>query len=137
MTQAKVNIQELILKCAEEKGREGVKLDRGIDHFLHVIPQFKNLIGKILIIFLVYVNLFENSGKEAFLKRYYDFWLHTREEVTVEIGDTGIKEKVIIRGLDTYGYLEVRSKQTGKVFSVHDNGNTFDMMKGLIRPKNR
>ncbi|KAE9550485.1 hypothetical protein FO519_006304 [Halicephalobus sp. NKZ332] len=86
--------------------------------------------------FEYYVHLFENSGKEAFLRKYYDFWLHTREEVTIQNGDTGTKERVIIRGLDTFGYLEVRSKQTGKVFSVHDNGNTFDMMKGLIRPKN-
>ena len=59
----------------------------------------------------------------------------SREEVTIVSKDTGMKEKVVIRGLDSYGYLEVRSKQSGRVFSVHDDGNTFDMMKGLIRPK--
>ena len=47
------------------------------------------------------------------------------------------KEKVKILGLDEYGYLEVQSYQSGKSFTVHDDGNTFDMMKGLICPKNR
>lgn len=44
-------------------------------------------------------------------------------------------ERVVIRGLDKHGYLEVRSKAGGKVFSLHPDGNTFDMMKNLIRAK--
>uniref|UniRef100_A0A7E4WC57 BPL/LPL catalytic domain-containing protein n=1 Tax=Panagrellus redivivus TaxID=6233 RepID=A0A7E4WC57_PANRE len=95
----------------------------------------EEVLAEVMNKFEYYVNLFENRGKEAFLKRYYDFWLHTREEVTVQNGDTGLQERVVIRGLDHHGFLEVRSKQSGKVFSVQDNGNTFDMMKGLIRPK--
>uniref|UniRef100_A0A914YAT9 BPL/LPL catalytic domain-containing protein n=1 Tax=Panagrolaimus superbus TaxID=310955 RepID=A0A914YAT9_9BILA len=44
-------------------------------------------------------------------------------------------EEVIAETMNKFE--QVRSKQNGKVFSVHDNGNTFDMMKGLIRPKNK
>ncbi|KAH7703446.1 Protein BPL-1 c, partial [Aphelenchoides avenae] len=85
--------------------------------------------------FEYYVHLFVSRGQREFLNKYYEYWLHTREEVTIVSKDSGMKEKVVIRGLDSYGYLEVRSKQSGRVFSVHDDGNTFDMMKGLIRPK--
>jgi len=52
---------------------------------------------------LDYVNLFEKQGIQEFLKRYYDYWMHTREEVSVLHADTNSKEKVMIRGLDSYG----------------------------------
>ncbi|VBB26683.1 unnamed protein product [Acanthocheilonema viteae] len=81
--------------------------------------------------FQYYVDLYENGGENAFLKDYYRFWLHSREEVT--LSDTN--EKVIIRGLDRHGFLKVRSRQSGKVMVVHPDGNTFDMMKGLITAK--
>ncbi|CAG9534017.1 unnamed protein product [Cercopithifilaria johnstoni] len=81
--------------------------------------------------FQYYVDLYENEGESAFLKDYYRFWLHSREEVT--LSDTN--EKVVIRGLDHYGFLKVRSRQSGKVMVVHPDGNTFDMMKGLITAK--
>ena len=45
-------------------------------------------------------------------------------------------ERVTIRGIDEDGYLQVRSKTNpDKIFSIGDDGNTFDMMKGLIRHK--
>jgi len=81
------------------------------------------------------VNLFEKQGMQEFLKQYYDYWMHTREEVSVLHADTNSREKVMIRGLDPYGFLEVRSRRSGSVFSVQDDGNTFDMLKGLIHPK--
>uniref|UniRef100_A0AC34FMP7 BPL/LPL catalytic domain-containing protein n=1 Tax=Panagrolaimus sp. ES5 TaxID=591445 RepID=A0AC34FMP7_9BILA len=108
-------------------------IPEGCDKILTV----EEIIAETMNKFEHYVNMFEKNGKQAFLRRYYDFWLHTREEIYVQNAATNIKEHVVIRGLDSYGFLEVRSKQNGKVFSVHDNGNTFDMMKGLIRPKNR
>uniref|UniRef100_A0AC34G4W1 BPL/LPL catalytic domain-containing protein n=1 Tax=Panagrolaimus sp. ES5 TaxID=591445 RepID=A0AC34G4W1_9BILA len=87
--------------------------------------------------FEYYVNIFENQGKQAFLRHYYNLWLHAGEEVEVQQISDGEKEMVLIKGLDEYGYLQVQSKSNGEVFSVHDDGNTFDMMKGLIRPKIR
>ncbi|GMS82881.1 hypothetical protein PENTCL1PPCAC_5056, partial [Pristionchus entomophagus] len=79
-----------------------------------------------------FVNIYENKGQAAFLEHYYKYWLHSREEVT--LGDEN--EKTVIRGLDKYGFLECRSRKTpSKLYSVADDGNTFDMMKGLIRMK--
>lgn len=71
----------------------------------------------------------------TFLNHYYNLWMHTREEVSIMDKEDNTKEKVIIRGLDENGFLEVRSKQNGQIFSVHDDGNTFDMLKGLIHAK--
>uniref|UniRef100_A0A914R4T6 BPL/LPL catalytic domain-containing protein n=1 Tax=Panagrolaimus davidi TaxID=227884 RepID=A0A914R4T6_9BILA len=93
----------------------------------------EEVVAKTLNKFEYYTNMFENNGKDVFLRHYYNFWLHSDEEVKLQHSDSDVKETVVIKGLDEYGYLEVQSKQT--VFSVHDNGNTFDMMKGLIRPK--
>lgn len=42
------------------------------------------------------------------------------------------KAKVI--GLDDFGFLKVQS-QDGISFSVHPDGNSFDMLRGLVSPK--
>ncbi|VDM42461.1 unnamed protein product [Toxocara canis] len=78
-----------------------------------------------------YVDIFQTGGRSAFLKYYYDFWLHSREEVTL----ANTNEKAVVRGLDEHGFLEVRSRKSGHVIAVHPDGNTFDLMKGLISLK--
>ncbi|CAJ0931438.1 unnamed protein product, partial [Mesorhabditis belari] len=83
------------------------------------VTQFENLLFE-----------FEMQGFEVFKERYESFWLHNREEVTLEDGD-----KVVIRGIDKNGYLSVKSRRTAKEFTIGDDGNTFDMMRGLIRHK--
>ena len=62
--------------------------------------------------------------------------MHSGEDVSIFNADSGTTEQVSIQGLDSNGYLAVRSKQTGKLFGVQDDGNSFDLMKGLIHPKN-
>ncbi|CAG9814996.1 unnamed protein product [Phaedon cochleariae] len=64
---------------------------------------------------------------------YYKYWLHNDSEVMVTTKD-GKSEKVRIVGIDDYGFLRVRTP-TGKITTVHSDGNTFDMLKGLIFPK--
>lgn len=57
----------------------------------------------------------------------------------------GINKKVLtvllirvrIVGLDEFGYLQVQDDTSRSIFSVHDDGNSFDMMAGLIKPKFR
>lgn len=46
----------------------------------------------------------------------------------------GERKKVNIKGIDEYGFLSVETDD-GVVSSVQPDGNTFDMMKGLIAPK--
>lgn len=100
-------------------------IDSGIE--LTVEEFIANALNK----FEYYVNVFQTGGRPAFLKYYYGFWLHSREEVTLAKSN----EKVVVRGLDEHGFLEVRSRQSGRVMAVHPDGNTFDMMKGLISVK--
>ncbi|KAK5975352.1 Biotin--protein ligase [Trichostrongylus colubriformis] len=96
--------------------------------------SIEEVIAETLNRFEYWMNMHEMKGQKEVLKLYYEFWLHSREEVTIE----HLAEKGIIRGLDQCGYLQVRSKSNpSQIFSVGDNGNTFDMMKGLIRHKIR
>ena len=44
-------------------------------------------------------------------------------------------EEVTILGIDDYGYLRVRTNKTQELLSLHPDGNTFDIMKGLIATK--
>ena len=43
-------------------------------------------------------------------------------------------EEVVIVGIDEYGYLRVQCKN-GQELSLQPDGNTFDIMKGLIARK--
>ena len=44
-------------------------------------------------------------------------------------------EEVTILGIDSYGYLRVELKKSREVLSLQPDGNTFDIMKGLIATK--
>ena len=41
---------------------------------------------------------------------------------------------VTVVGVDEFGFLRVKD-QDGVEFSVMDDGNSFDMMNGLVKPK--
>jgi biotin--protein ligase len=75
----------------------------------------------------------QKKGIDGFTDLYYKHWLHSNAEVTIqdEKGDTK-RAKVV--GIDQYGFLTVRFED-GTVTSVQPDGNSFDMMSGLIAPK--
>lgn len=50
------------------------------------------------------------------------------------LDSSGTVRQVTILGIDEFGFLKVR-EASGKVFTVHPDGNSFDMMEGLIAPK--
>lgn len=64
---------------------------------------------------------------------YYLYWLHSGAQVNV-LDAAGSVRSVTVSGIDEHGFLKVR-EQTGNVFTVHPDGNSFDMMEGLIAPK--
>ncbi|XP_014489289.1 PREDICTED: biotin--protein ligase isoform X3 [Dinoponera quadriceps] len=68
-----------------------------------------------------------------FYELYYKYWLHEDSHVTV-VKQSGETENVVIKGIDGFGYLLVEDGK-GKRFSLHPDGNTFDLLKGLISPK--
>ncbi|KAJ2058728.1 biotin holocarboxylase synthetase [Coemansia sp. S2] len=73
-------------------------------------------------------------GFEPFLKLYYGNWLHTGQTVTLV--DQG-HERAKITGLcPTAGLLQVRSiDNPGRVYNLQPDGNSFDMLQGLISRK--
>ena len=75
-----------------------------------------------------------NSGEEEEVYRlYHSYWLHTGQSIEVRTPEH-IADQATVLGIDQYGYLRLRGSQ-GAEFSVFDDGNSFDMMRGLIRPK--
>lgn len=92
----------------------------------------EQLIAETLNRFSYYMMDYDNNGPETFRRKYHEYWLHSQQEVLL----SDFNERVTIRGIDENGYLQVRSKSNpDKIFSIGDDGNTFDMMKGLIRHK--
>jgi len=93
------------------------------------------------------ITSFNAGQKQHVFELYYEHWLHQDQEVTVSASSKnsrtnelsssaheGESERTRIIGIDEYGYLRVRTA-SGLQFSVHDDGNSFDMMRGLIKPK--
>uniref|UniRef100_A0A0N5C785 BPL/LPL catalytic domain-containing protein n=1 Tax=Strongyloides papillosus TaxID=174720 RepID=A0A0N5C785_STREA len=102
------------------------------------------VLAEIMNKFEEHVKIFQEYDYEAFLENYYKYWLHKDEEVFVKgvsVGgsdidnDDKLNENCFIRGINEFGYLKVQGKESGVSFSVSDDGNTFDMMKGLIKTK--
>lgn len=69
---------------------------------------------------------------------YTRCWMHTNQTVKVcsnKNGSPTFGRQCTITGLDAFGYLLVRDNETGEQFSLHPDGNSMDMMLGLIKPK--
>jgi hypothetical protein len=77
---------------------------------------------------------------ESFVVRYSacntahikNLFVHSDAEITV-IGSRGSTQKATVVGVDDFGFLRVRG-QDGLPFSVHPDGNSFDMLRGLVAP---
>ncbi|KAJ1851406.1 biotin holocarboxylase synthetase [Coemansia sp. RSA 2703] len=73
-------------------------------------------------------------GFEPLLKLYYRSWLHTDQIVT--LADKGFEKARVIGLCPNEGLLQVRSLLNPKVvYSLQPDGNSFDMMQGLITTK--
>lgn len=64
---------------------------------------------------------------------YYQYWLHGNSDV--KILDKKGEKTAKITGINDYGFLNVQL-QDGSIETVHPDGNSFDMLQGLILPKN-
>ncbi|XP_055680744.1 biotin--protein ligase isoform X2 [Lutzomyia longipalpis] len=73
-------------------------------------------------------------GLEYLNELYYKFWLHSGVEVGI-VDEKGDHRSAKVMGIDEYGYLRVQTEGR-RAESVHPDGNSFDMLKGLILPKN-
>ena len=76
-----------------------------------------------------------NDGKFAEVEAlYYKYWLHEDQKIRIIEEDGNVFHNVTVTGIDEFGFLKVVGDD-GKEFTVIDDGNSFDMMEGLIRPK--
>ncbi|GJQ79840.1 Hcs [Trypoxylus dichotomus] len=79
------------------------------------------------------MDIIQSGDLDYFYQLYYKYWLHSDSEISVTTKDSQPR-KVKIVGIDDYGYLTVKSPD-GTISAVQPDGNTFDMLKGLIAPK--
>lgn len=47
----------------------------------------------------------------------------------------GQEKTATILGIDDFGFLKIQVDDTKKIESVQPDGNSFDMLRGLIVPK--
>lgn len=80
------------------------------------------------------VDLAQSDKIDEIYSIYYSFWLHDEQEIEI-LDQNGRKEKGTIIGIDDMGFLQIKTKKDNKVTSVQPDGNSFDMLKGLILPK--
>ncbi len=94
-----------------------------LEHFLaSVFNQLEELIDLI------------SSGRiKQILEMYHQHWLHDRATVTVRTGED-ITVLAEILGIDEFGFLRVQPCE-GPSVTVHPDGNSFDMLSGLVAPK--
>lgn len=63
----------------------------------------------------------------------FSAFIHSDSSVTIKSRD-GVEKCAKILGLDEYGYLKIQL-DNGTTEVVHPDGNSFDMLRGLILPK--
>ncbi|KAI7888897.1 biotin-protein ligase [Mucor mucedo] len=99
------------------------KLDKE-DVLAHVLVTFEKL----------YIDFCEKGMGKWFLDLYYSRWLHSNKLVTLTTHDN---ERAKIVGITSdYGMLEAVSvDDPRKKFTLQPDGNSFDMLKGLIIKK--
>uniref|UniRef100_A0AAG5CRV5 BPL/LPL catalytic domain-containing protein n=1 Tax=Anopheles atroparvus TaxID=41427 RepID=A0AAG5CRV5_ANOAO len=76
----------------------------------------------------------QREGVQSLQEEYYRLWLHQDAEISM-VGHSGESLQGTIVGIDDYGFLLVKKQPSGETVTVHPDGNSFDMMQGLIIPK--
>ncbi|ODV92419.1 hypothetical protein CANCADRAFT_86662 [Tortispora caseinolytica NRRL Y-17796] len=107
---------------------------------LSELPDFnrEGLLGRILAYFEVMYDKFKYEGFAPFLDRYYGKWLHQDKIIRLQ-EEGGVPCR--IKGIDLeFGMLEVAAvddfgRETGQKYSLQPDGNSFDMLNGLIKRK--
>lgn len=61
--------------------------------------------------------------------------LHEGQEVKLRLEDVEGEPVGKVVRLDNDGFLLIRLSDSGKLVTAHPDGNSFDMMQGLIVPK--
>eukprot|EP01025_Chloroclados_australasicus_P009920 TRINITY_DN13849_c0_g2_i4.p2 TRINITY_DN13849_c0_g2~~TRINITY_DN13849_c0_g2_i4.p2 ORF type:complete len:241 (-),score=17.71 TRINITY_DN13849_c0_g2_i4:256-978(-) len=87
-----------------------------------------------------YIQVLQFEGFYSLQEKYISNWMHSQQQVQLEEQDPDgniIQVLLTIVGLSESGFLLGQEEQTQRLFELHPDGNSFDMMKGLIRRKYR
>ena len=98
----------------------------------------EDILGAALRLFDRDYTLFVETGSfEPFRRRYYDRWIHSDQCVDVARSEAegGGTLAVKIKGITDDGYLFATDESSGERVELEPDGNTFDMMRGLIKRK--
>ncbi|KAK4319414.1 hypothetical protein Pmani_009649 [Petrolisthes manimaculis] len=79
------------------------------------------------------IDTFQSKGPGAVQPLYYKYWLHSNATVTVQ-SEQRHAEAAVIVGVDDYGFLQAQLV-SGAIISLQPDGNTFNMMEGLVYAK--
>ncbi|KAK9461176.1 biotin-protein ligase [Lipomyces oligophaga] len=109
-------------------------------HALPAISPFRLeiLCAKILQTFEVMYDVFKTHGFQMFESLYYSRWLHSNAVVQLDMYGGA---KAVIKGISLdYGMLVVDEigfdgRPTSRKYTLQPDGNSFDMMKGLLKKK--
>ncbi|XP_029459323.1 biotin--protein ligase isoform X2 [Rhinatrema bivittatum] len=91
------------------------------------------LIARTMTVLENLIDTFQDKGPSGILPLYYKYWVHSGRQVQLW-NEEGPPAWIV--GLDDNGFLQVH--QDGQaIVTVHPDGNSFDMLKNLIIPKQR
>ncbi|GAB5576268.1 biotin--protein ligase isoform X3 [Prionailurus iriomotensis] len=90
-----------------------------------------DLIARTVTVLEKLIDTFQDKGPNGILPLYYKYWVHSGQRVRLG-GLEG--PEVWIVGLDDSGFLQVQ-QEDGEIVTVHPDGNSFDMLRNLIIPK--
>ncbi|KIJ63680.1 hypothetical protein HYDPIDRAFT_41077 [Hydnomerulius pinastri MD-312] len=76
----------------------------------------------------------EDQGFQPFMNRYTDCWLHSDQIVTLTTTTPHTNVRIVSITTD-HGLLRTVPLSGGQYIDLQPDGNSFDMMKGLIRAK--
>ncbi|OLL21649.1 Biotin--protein ligase [Neolecta irregularis DAH-3] len=97
--------------------------------------QIETLLARFFTIFEEMYEIFITKGSfQLFQQQYYRRWLHSGQLVSVE----GVRAEIL--GITDDGLLSCEevdetSRRIGRKWALQPDGNSFDMLKGLIRRK--
>ncbi|KAF2360511.1 Biotin--acetyl-CoA-carboxylase ligase [Trinorchestia longiramus] len=124
-----ISVQQLLKKMQEANPTE-VKLETTLAGVFNATEQL--------------INLVERQGPEPVIQMYYSFWKHSGAKVTVLQAEDHTSHStgrscrtVTITGIDYYGFLKGVDCETGEAVPIQPDGNSFDMMEGLVYTKIR
>ena len=80
------------------------------------------------------IDMMECGNEAKVYSLYYKYWLHSGQTVDVSTSSED-RFGAVVDSIDEFGFLRVRNIASDQIITVQDNGNSFDMMRGLIAPK--